>query len=71
VSHLHAPPLCVAGGQSLLPFQFLAFSSSSMRLSLLVAFWATLLTLVFASYVHRLFPLLNPVDVVASWLMLV
>jgi hypothetical protein len=39
-----------------------------MRLSLLLAFWATLLTLVFASYVHPPFPLLNTIDAV-PWLM--
>ena len=40
-----------------------------MRLSLLLAFWATLLTLVFASYVYSSFPFHNTVDAapVASW----
>ena len=54
--------LYVAGGQSPPPLPFSSFVAS-MRLSLLLAFLATLVTLVFASYVHQSFPSLNAVDV--------
>lgn len=37
-----------------------------MRLALLLAFWATLVTLVFASYVHQSFLSLNAVDIAGS-----
>ncbi len=61
---------CVAGGQSHHIFDILPFrqqQANSMRLLLLLAFWATLLTLVFASYVHSFFALLDAVDTAASW----